>query len=360
MKKTIAILLSVVMLLGCVCVAAVNAAETGVQGSVLISQGGKTYTADKDSIITYRVYIQVPEIVENGQFYINYPQNLINIDDYNVPNLPGYMINYDENLENKIKFNFSNTSGCDLKTEKLLIEVMFKVVGEGSGEINFGAEILCNLQDQPIVDKALFRESLDNADVYVPTSSDTTPTSDPSQPTQPTTETTPAVTEPGSPDPSDKSDTDSPKLSAKSKKLKAGKAFTLKVKGTSEAVTFSSNKKSVASVSKKGVVTALKKGAAKITAKLKSGKKLTCKVSVTSNPKLSPTKVKVKINKTKKVIISGKAKSVNNKYSKTKIAKVTSKTSASTIKVKGLKKGTTTLKITVNKKVLKLKVTVTK
>lgn len=71
------------------------------------------------------------------------------------------------------------------------------------------------------------------------------------------------------------------KLNKKSINLNVGNKFTLKVKGKkSSAVKWSSSKKKVASVSKKGVVKALSAGTTKITAKIKS-KKLTCKVKVT-------------------------------------------------------------------------------
>ena len=66
----------------------------------------------------------------------------------------------------------------------------------------------------------------------------------------------------------------------------------------------------------------------------------------------------MKKGKTKSVTITGKASTVNNVYTNTKIAKIISKSSASTIKVKGLKKGSTTLKLRVNGFVLKLKVKV--
>ena len=66
----------------------------------------------------------------------------------------------------------------------------------------------------------------------------------------------------------------------------------------------------------------------------------------------------MKKGKTKSVTITGKASTVNNVYTNTKIAKIISKSSASTIKVKGLKKGSTTLKLRVNGVVLKLKVKV--
>jgi len=73
------------------------------------------------------------------------------------------------------------------------------------------------------------------------------------------------------------------KISNKKLTLVRGKSKTLKLKGTKGKITWSSNKKSVATVTKKGKVTARKKGTATITAKV-GKKKYTCKVTVTNPP----------------------------------------------------------------------------
>lgn len=147
-----------------------------------------------------------------------------------------------------------------------------------------------------------------------------------------------------------------PSLSPKKISLKAGKTKTLKVKN-GKVKSWKTSKKSIAKVSK-GKVIALKKGSATITAVLKNGKKLTCKVKVTTSPKLSKKTITVKLKKTKKIKIIGKAKGYKNKYKNTKVARVASKKTSKTLKIKGLKKGKTTLKITVNGVKLKLKVKV--
>ena len=69
------------------------------------------------------------------------------------------------------------------------------------------------------------------------------------------------------------------KLNKKTLSLGVGSTYTLKVKKATGKVKWKSNKKSVASVSSKGKVTAKKTGSAKITASVGS-KKLTCKVTV--------------------------------------------------------------------------------
>ena len=61
--------------------------------------------------------------------------------------------------------------------------------------------------------------------------------------------------------------------------LQRGKTYTLKVKGTKKKVKWSSNKKTIATVTRKGKVTAKKQGTAVITAKI-GKKKYKCKVKV--------------------------------------------------------------------------------
>lgn len=74
------------------------------------------------------------------------------------------------------------------------------------------------------------------------------------------------------------------KLNKKKATIKVGKKVTLKVKGTKKKAKWSSNKKSVATVTQKGVVKGKKAGTAKITAKV-AKKKYTCKVTVKASNK---------------------------------------------------------------------------
>ena len=151
--------------------------------------------------------------------------------------------------------------------------------------------------------------------------------------------------------------------------LAAGKTVTLKV--TNGMVkSWKSSKAAVAAVSSKGVVTAKKKGSATITATLSDGTKLTCKITVSSNPTIkvgkkafkAKTTYTVKKGKTLTVTITGKAPGVNNVYStsKKKVAKVTSKNTATKVKIKGLKAGKATVTIKVNGVAFKIKVKVKK
>lgn len=70
-----------------------------------------------------------------------------------------------------------------------------------------------------------------------------------------------------------------PKLNVSSKKLNAGSKYQLKVKGTSQKVSWSSSNKKVATVNASGKVTAKKAGKATIYARV-NGKTLKCKITV--------------------------------------------------------------------------------
>ena len=171
-------------------------------------------------------------------------------------------------------------------------------------------------------------------------------------PSQPATETEPvAETTPVKP-----VSAKSPALNAVKKALKAGDVYTVKVKNTTAKATFSSNKKTVAAVSPSGKVTALRKGTAVITVKV-ARKKLTCKIVVSTNPTAKVGKKALKSSYTLKrgatmtITVTGKAAAIKNIYKSdnAKIAKVVSKTSESTIKIKASAKGTANITITVNK-----------
>ena len=164
-------------------------------------------------------------------------------------------------------------------------------------------------------------------------------------------------TEPNKPQPT-KPVVKTPKISATKVTLKSAQTKILKVtNGTVK--TWSTSSKKIATVSK-GKVVALTKGRVRITATLTNGKKLTCYVTVTTSPKLSRTTLNLKKGKTATVKLTGKVANINNKYyNYSKVAKIVSKANATSIKVKALKKGTTTLKIRVNGvNVLRLKVKV--
>lgn len=99
------------------------------------------------------------------------------------------------------------------------------------------------------------------------------------------------------------------KISKKSATLCVGETLQLKLSGGTGKVTWSSNKKKVASVSKNGLVTAKKKGSCVITAK-QNGKSYKCKLTVKKLSKNYATVngKKVKVGSTVKITYKLKSK----------------------------------------------------
>lgn len=146
-------------------------------------------------------------------------------------------------------------------------------------------------------------------------------------------------------------------------KIAPGKTKTIPIINRYKIQRWTSSDSSVISV-KNGKITARKKGKATITAVYGSALKVKFKYKVKDDPKLTAkgkkvTYINIKKGKTKTLKLEGKASAYKNKYTNTKYAKILSKKNSKSIKIKGLKKGKTTLKIRVNKaKTLNLKVNV--
>ena len=138
------------------------------------------------------------------------------------------------------------------------------------------------------------------------------------------------------------------KLNKKSITLNVGKTYTLKTAGIKGKITWSSNKKGIATVSFKGVVKAVKKGTAVVTAKY-GKKKLTCKVTVkqpVTSIKLNKTSVTLKKGNKLTLKATVYPKNANNravvwKSSNKKVATVSSKGV-----VKAVGNGTATITVT--------------
>jgi uncharacterized protein YjdB/uncharacterized protein YfaP (DUF2135 family) len=126
------------------------------------------------------------------------------------------------------------------------------------------------------------------------------------------------------------------KLNKKKLSLYVKNKATLKLKGTKKKVKWSSSNKKVATVSKKGVVTAKKKGKATITAKV-GKKKYKCQVTV-SNPSISNTSLSLNAGATAKLTVKNAVGTVTWSSSNTGIATVTAAG-----EVKGIAKGTATI-----------------
>ncbi len=122
-----------------------------------------------------------------------------------------------------------------------------------------------------------------------------------------------------------------------------GQKIKRKLNGAKGKITWTSNKKSIATVSKMGVVTAKKSGNVVITAKNK-GKKYKCKIKVEA-PGFAKTAYTFIKGKTQNVGFTGTTFDVAYKSSNTAVATVDAKGN-----VKAIAKGTTTISAIVNNK----------
>lgn len=156
------------------------------------------------------------------------------------------------------------------------------------------------------------------------------------------------------------------KLSKTKATLYVGQTLQLKLNNAKGTVTWKSGKTSVATVSKKGKVTAKKKGTATITA-VSGKKKYTCKITVKPGLVMSSVSLQVpaqgKATFKLKQLVDGKVTAVSNDdnvaYATVKGGK---KKGEKTLTVYGEEKGSAviTLKNAATKETLKLKVTVSK
>lgn len=156
------------------------------------------------------------------------------------------------------------------------------------------------------------------------------------------------------------------KTTTVTKSYNAGKILKVNIKNIGSIVPkFTSSKKDVVSVTNKGQITCRKKGSAVITITIGNAT-VKYNITVKNNPTVNIKGKKVKTStryaftkgKKLKLTIKGKAKSINNVYKSTnkKIAKITSAKNATTIYIKGYKKGKATIGVYVNGKSFKIKV----
>lgn len=287
MKKTIAIILSVLLVMGVVSVVAASAADATVQ------IGESSFECSQGDTLTYTINMTTPKAIENGQFIVYYPGSCLTVKSvtFNENIFGGDKPILNTAVENEIDFNFSKTDGYDFTAKSELVKVEFEVTGTGTGKVNISDKaeeiIVCDVDDEDITAQVAFEEvgSVPSAETEPATGDVTQPETQPVTvaPTSPA-ETTPAATNPPAPA-TVKKVANTIKVTVKAKTVKAKKLKKKKqtvkaitVKNAKGAVTFTKVKKGTTSKIFKKVTVNKKTG--KIT--LKKGKyaKKTYKVKV--------------------------------------------------------------------------------
>ena len=125
--------------------------------------------------------------------------------------------------------------------------------------------------------------------------------------------------------------------------LPMGNTHTLTITGLAKRkVTWTSSNKKIATV-KNGIVTAIKAGKCTITAQVKNGKKLTCKLTVTDPAALSAEKLTISTIDTERIKLTGALKrKVTWSTSNSNVVKITNSNSDAVV-IKAVKTGTATI-----------------
>lgn len=311
MKKTISIILSALIIISCFTITTVSATDYNAK----ITLNGSTYTYKEGTQVTYTCNLQVNDVIENGEFSLNYPSEILKINSIEFPITTDAVYNYQENVKNALKFNFTRASEdindlYNFKENAVLVHVTFDVISCGSGEISLDKLVLSNNNSINALTKATFNEAMS------------------------------------------KSNYTNPKINCTKRNLYVKNSFTLKVSGGSaQKTSWKSSNTKVATVTSSGKVVAKKAGKTTITA-TKDGVKMNCSI-VVKNPTVKAKKTTIKLKKSTTITVKNAVGKTKYKSLTNKIAKVTSKG-----KVTGLKKGTAKIQVIASgvKFVVKIKV----
>ncbi len=169
LKRVTSLLLSVLMItvaLAGICVSA-KAASTAV-----IKVGGVSYVFNVGDTFKYRAELCTPEIIENGQFIVKYPECISN-SQYDIQLWVNPIVTNNGNdsfclnksVPNEVNYNFTEpVHGYDFTTKTWLFEIQFTVAATGSGEIYISRDTneisVCNMNDEEISDRITLDESI--------------------------------------------------------------------------------------------------------------------------------------------------------------------------------------------------------
>lgn len=151
MKRTVSVLLSLMLVLGMVTmgISVASAAETNTISATsnIAATTTQTYTAESGQV-TVSYSLQAGKRIVDGQGVITYDTAVLKLADSNTkatffPNLSGGMevVNL-EKSDGRIPFNFSNLNTYDFSTSQVLVSVVFDVIGSGDTTVNLNMDCL--------------------------------------------------------------------------------------------------------------------------------------------------------------------------------------------------------------------------
>lgn len=138
MKRLTSVLLSMLLIIGCFSIVSASAAETAQ-----ITVDGKVYVVEVGKTFTYTVNLKTEHKVNNGEFYLGYPQSILTIADDDAFDFPvigknNVIYNYNDNIQDEFRFNFSSRSNTvDFTDGGVLVTISFTVTAAGEGSIGF-------------------------------------------------------------------------------------------------------------------------------------------------------------------------------------------------------------------------------
>ena len=149
-KKTVSVLLAVMMIFSMLAVASVSAAET-TGGTITVSSNlcdDVKYTYDEDDTqveVTY--FLQSDKMILNAQGTVSYDSTVLALADTNTPatNMPvlstdSAVINY--KLNNRVKFNSTSLNLFDFTSKGTFVTFTFDIIGSGDTKVDLEVDII--------------------------------------------------------------------------------------------------------------------------------------------------------------------------------------------------------------------------
>ena len=149
-KKTVSVLLAVMMIFSMLAVASVSAAET-TGGTITVSSNlcdDVKYTYDEDDTqieVTY--FLQSDKMILNAQGSVSYDSTVLELADTNTPatNIPvlstgSAVINY--KLNNRVNFNSTSLNLFDFTSKGTFVTFTFDIIGSGDTKVDLEVDVI--------------------------------------------------------------------------------------------------------------------------------------------------------------------------------------------------------------------------